>query len=81
MGRQAFDQATALDPANRRAPPVPGKCIGRPGTKRVGGIGPQVLAVVLARDILLIIEGLHRHRVRAIGQTAQHVRQRQADIA
>ncbi|MNZ48256.1 hypothetical protein D3C78_659950 [compost metagenome] len=81
MGRQAFDQTATFDTADRHTPAVARERIGDPGAQRIGGVHPQVLVVIAAIDAFNEVEFFHRGGIRTVGQTAEHVRQGQADIA
>ncbi len=80
VGGQALDQSPAFDPADGRAPAVPGERVGDLGTQRVGRVHPQVAVVFLAACVLGVVERLHRRGVRAIGQTPEHSRHGQANV-
>src|SRR5690606_20642887 len=60
MGRELLDQATALDPPDRRAPAEVLERTGQPGAERICGVAPKVAGVVGAIDLLDEIEALHR---------------------
>src|SRR3546814_16584745 len=63
VGGQALDQPAALDTADRRAPAELGECVGDLGAQRVGGVHPQVAVVLLAADVLGVVERLDRKSV------------------
>ena len=58
MGRQTFHQAAAFHAANGGQPAVLGKGVGQPGAEGVGGVGPQVLAVIGTVDVFFKVEFL-----------------------
>ncbi|RMU60664.1 hypothetical protein ALP29_200668 [Pseudomonas syringae pv. avii] len=80
VSRQAFDQTTAFDTANRHAPAVAGECVGHASAQCVGRLHPQVFVVVTAIDAFNEVEFFDRRGIRAVRQATQHVRQGQADV-
>ena len=81
VGGKTFHQSAAFDAADRGAPLMPGKSIGQPRGKGIGGIAPQVLRVVVPVHILLEIELLDGRRFLAVRQAHQHMRQAEPDIS
>src|SRR3546814_11073661 len=80
VGGQALDQPAALDAADRRAPAELGEGVGDLGAQRVGCVHPQVAVVLLAADVLGVVERLYRIGVGPVGQAAEHARHGQADV-
>src|SRR5207237_5239047 len=71
VGGQSLDEPPTLDPSDRRAPSVPRERAGEASGEGIGGIGPEVLAVVASVDIFLEPERLDGLRVRPVGTATE----------
>ena len=79
--REVAHAPTRLGPADLHAPSVAHERFHHVAGEREGGVAPQVFLVVGARDVLGVVEALHRDRLAAIRQSQQHAREHEADVA
>src|SRR5262245_3399349 len=81
VDRQALHHATTFLAADGGSPAVLGERVGDARTHRPGGVHPEILVVLLARDVLLEAERLDGVRGLAVGQAAEHPGQGEPDVA